>query len=147
MRAYDGRGSQTLLSELVLEREGLQSPPELVRSVYGAEAPRALIASLAELVEQAAERQDQVASGILKKAAEELAHAVRAIYTKLESSPVLLVITGKTILHGKQLRHHFDHACKVQGLIFTLVHDVDEPAVGALQLALQLTLKDSKNAL
>lgn len=138
MRAYDGRGPQTLLSELVLERQGLHNPPELVRSVYGTESPRAIIASLAELVEQAAEGKDQVAIGILEDAAQELVSAVRIIYSKLENFPVPLAIAGKTILHGKQLRYQFDQACEVQGLIFASVHDVEEPAEGALHLAHQI---------
>jgi N-acetylglucosamine kinase-like BadF-type ATPase len=146
MRAYDGRGAQTLLSELVLERQGVQSPPELVRRVYGAESPRAIIASLAELVEQAAERQDRMAIRIVENAAQELVSAMQAIYSKLETFPVPLVITGKTILHGKQLKQEFHHACEVQGLIFTTVHDVEEPAESALQLARQLTLGDFHSA-
>ena len=70
---------------------------------------------------------------------------MRAIYSKLETSPVPLVITGKTILHGRQLRDKFNHACEAQGLIFASVHDVEEPAQGALQLARQLSLGDLKN--
>jgi N-acetylglucosamine kinase-like BadF-type ATPase len=146
MRAFDGRGAPTLLSELVLERQGLQSPPELVNNIYGAESPRGIIASLAEVVEQAAERTDDVAIGILEKAAEELASTVRVIYSKLETSPVPLVVTGKTILYGKQLRDKFNRACQAQGMIFASVHDVEEPAEGALQLAWQLALDDLKNA-
>jgi N-acetylglucosamine kinase-like BadF-type ATPase len=145
MHAYDGRGAQTLLSKLVLEHQGLHSPPELVNNVYRAQSPHAIIASLAEMVEQASELQDRIAIVILEKAAQELAYAVRAIYAKLETSSVPLVITGKTILHGKQLRHEFNHACEVQGLIFASVHDVEEPAQGALQLAWQLALEDFKN--
>lgn len=142
MRAYDGRGAQTLLSELVLERQGLQSPSELVNNIYGAESPRTIIASLAEMVEQAAERKDPAAIAILENAAQELVSATRAIYSKLETSPIPFVITGKTILHGRQLRDKFNHACEAQGLIFAPVHDVEEPAEGALQLARQLSSGD-----
>ena len=35
MRAYDGRGRETLLSELVLGRYGLHTPPELIQAIYG----------------------------------------------------------------------------------------------------------------
>ena len=54
MIRYDGRGPSTLLTELVLARRGVSSPQELVRSIYGAEAPRLEVASLADLVEQSA---------------------------------------------------------------------------------------------
>ena len=54
MQAYDGRGPKTLLSELVLERFALHTPTELVRTLYGEQSPRLTVASLTDLVEQAA---------------------------------------------------------------------------------------------
>jgi N-acetylglucosamine kinase-like BadF-type ATPase len=146
MYAYDGRGAQTLLSELVLERQGLQSPPELINNIFGSQSPHTVIASLAEVVEQAFGLQDRIAIDILENAAQALAGAVRVIYSKLETSSIPLVITGKTILYGQHLRHAFNHACEAQGLNFVSVYDVEEPAQGALRLACQLMLEDSKNS-
>src|SRR5215217_1107016 len=40
MQAYDERGPETLLSELVLQRYGLSAPPELVNAIYGLESFR-----------------------------------------------------------------------------------------------------------
>src|SRR5215216_3173156 len=54
MQAHDGRGSETLLSDLVLKRYGLHQPPELVHTIYRAESPRSTVANLSDLVEQAA---------------------------------------------------------------------------------------------
>ena len=140
MQAYDGRGPETLLSELMLARYGLHAPPELVHAVYGAESPRAAVASLADLVEQAAVQGDAVAITILEEAAGELARTVAAVHSKLGTSVVPLIITGGTILHGKYLRTVFHQACKSQGLEFTAVHYVAEPAEGALKLAGKLLL-------
>jgi N-acetylglucosamine kinase-like BadF-type ATPase len=140
MKAHDGRGSETLLSKLLLERYGLPTPPDLVRSIYGAESPRSAVASLADLVEQAAEWDDSVATAILEESAEELARLIAAIYPKLGTSAVPLVITGGTILHGRYLKKAFHHACETQRLVFTTVHDVVEPAEGALKLAWKLSL-------
>jgi hypothetical protein len=83
---------------------------------------------------------------IVENAAHELVSAMQAIYSKLETFPVPLVITGKTILHGKQLKQEFHRECEVQGLIFTTVHDVEEPAEIALQLARQMTSGDFQSA-
>jgi N-acetylglucosamine kinase-like BadF-type ATPase len=146
MQAYDGRGSETLLSELVLERYGLRTPPDLVRRIYGAESPASTAASLTALVEQAAERGDSVAIAILEESAWQLARGVAAVYPQLGTSPVPLVITGGTILHGRYLKEAFQRACETKGLTFTTVKYVAEPAEGALKLALQLSLGSIKNS-
>ncbi len=139
MQAYDGRGPETLLSELVLERYGLRTPPELVQSIYGTESPRPAVASLAHLVEQAAGRGDVVAIAILEESSQQLARTIAAVYPKLGTSTAPLVITGGTILHGRHLKKAFNHACETRGLAFTAVRYVVEPAEGALQLARKLS--------
>jgi N-acetylglucosamine kinase-like BadF-type ATPase len=140
MQAYDGRGPETLLSELMLARYDLHAPPELVHVIYGEKSPHAAVASLAALVEQAAAHGDAVAITILKEAAEELARTTAAVHSKLGTSAVPLMITGGTILHGKYLKKAFHESCKLRGLKFTAVHDVNEPAEGALKLAWRLLL-------
>jgi N-acetylglucosamine kinase-like BadF-type ATPase len=140
MQAYDGRGSKTLLSGLVLERYGLHTPPELVHTIYGAESPRSVIASLADLVEQAAGRGDSIAIQILEESSRELVRTIAAVYPKLGTSAIPLIISGGTILYGKYLKEAFHQACKTQGLEFTAVHYVAEPAEGALKLAWKISL-------
>jgi N-acetylmuramic acid 6-phosphate etherase len=139
MQAHDGRGPETLLSGLVLERYGLHTPPELVRTIYRAESPRSAVATLSDLVEQAAGQGDSVAIAILEESSRELARAIAAVYPKLGTSSVPLVITGGTILHGVYLQKAFNHACETQGLKFTAVRYVLEPAEGALRLASKLS--------
>ena len=146
MQAYDGRGSETLLSELVLERFALSAPPDLVRKLYGAESPRSDVASLTDLVEQAAGGGDSVAIAILEESSQELARAIAAIYPKLGASTVPLILTGGTILHGSFLMKAFNNACETQRLAFTAVHHVLEPAEGALKLAWHLSLGRIKNS-
>jgi N-acetylglucosamine kinase-like BadF-type ATPase len=143
MQAYDGRASETLLSELILERYGLQTPPDLVRTVYDSVSPRVVIAALSDLVEQAAAEGDSAAIAILDEASRELAGTIAAVYSKLGTTAVPLIITGGTILHGIYLRNAFDRACEAQGLMFTGVHSISEPAECALQWARKLLLDGS----
>src|SRR5688572_10678128 len=114
MQAYDGRGDETLLSKLVLERYGLHTPPELVHAIYGAELPRSEVATLSDLVEQAAGWGDSVAIAILETSARELVRTIAAVYPKLGTFAVPLVITGGTILHGRHLKQAFHHACETE---------------------------------
>jgi N-acetylglucosamine kinase-like BadF-type ATPase len=138
MRGYDRRGPETLLSELVLERYSLHSPPELVHTIYGAESPRTAVAALSDLVEQAAGRGDSVAITILEESARELAQTVAAVYPELGTSNPTLLITGGTILHGSYLRKAFHRACVSEGLSFASIREISEPAECALKLAQKL---------
>jgi N-acetylmuramic acid 6-phosphate etherase len=135
MQAYDGRGPSTLLTELVLDRRGLSSPPELVRNIYGSELPRLEVASLADLAKQAAGKGDAVAVAVLEEAALELARTVSAVYPKLGTSAPQLIITGGTILNGTYLNAALHRACESLGLVFAEKYNVSEPAEGAAQLA------------
>ncbi len=138
MQAFDGRGAPTLLTELILARRGVESPPGLVPSIYGVESPRTEIAGLAELVEQAAARGDALALSILNEAAFELAESVRAVYRSLGSVPVPLILSGGVILHGKGLAEALRRACETLGLVFTEMIEVPEPVAGAVMLAREL---------
>jgi N-acetylglucosamine kinase-like BadF-type ATPase len=111
--------------------------------VYDSASPRAIIATLSDLVEQAAGQGDSAAIAILDEASRELAGTIGAVYPKLGTTAVPLIITGGTILHGIYLRNAFDRACEAQGLIFTGVHYISEPAEGALQWARKVLLDGS----
>jgi N-acetylglucosamine kinase-like BadF-type ATPase len=138
MQGYDGRGPATLLSELVLERFGLHTPLELVQVFYGAESPRSAVATLPDLVEQAAGQGDTVAIAILEKSSQELVGSIIAVYSRLGISPVPLMITGGTILGGKYLKHAFHRTCETHALVFESVRYIAEPAEEALRLARKL---------
>lgn len=135
MEAFDRRGPPTLLTWLILSRRGLKSPPDLIQSIYAAASPRAEIASLAELVELAAAQRDAPSISILNEAAFELAEIVRAVYFRLGSLSVPLILSGSVILRGSNLRAAFRRACETLGLTFKETIEVSEPAAGAVRLA------------
>lgn len=135
MRAYDGRGQPTRLTDLILARYGLTDPQGLVKNIYGAEDPRAEIAGLADLVERAASQNDPVAHALLDEAAQELAHAVQAVYRKLGTVPVPLALTGGILLNSAQFSARFRAVCRRLGLEFSAIDEIPEPATGALRLA------------
>ncbi len=135
MRAYDGCDQPTLLTDLILQRRGLTNPQGLVKSIYGAESPRAEIAALSDLVEQAASQNDPIAIALLNEAARELAEIVQAVYRKLGNLPVPLALTGGVILNGARLAAQFHQACQTLGLEFSAIQPIPEPAIGAIRLA------------
>jgi len=66
-----------------------------------------------------------VAIAILEDSSGELARAIAAVYPKLGTSTVPLIITSVTILHGRHLKKVFNRACEAQELLFTAARFVE----------------------
>lgn len=71
-RAADGRGKQTLLTKLVLEKIGLKTTDELMNWLYASDYRNAHTALLASVLQVAIEQEDTAALTIAFKASEEL---------------------------------------------------------------------------
>ena len=84
MRAADGRGPATRLTDDVLSHFGIADTSQLPRIVYDRELPRMSVAAIGPIVQQASEAGDPVATRVLERAAEELVLAARSVATKLE---------------------------------------------------------------
>jgi len=84
MRAADGRGPETRLTEDVLAHFNINDVSRLPRIVYDRELPRMSVAALGPIVQQARELGDAVALNILERAADELVLAARSVATRLE---------------------------------------------------------------
>lgn len=84
MRASDGRGPETRLTEDVLAFFKIADMSQLPRIVYDREVPRMSVAALGPIVQQASELGDAVAGRILERAADELVLAARSVTTRLE---------------------------------------------------------------
>src|SRR5687767_8818745 len=79
VRQFDGRGPTTLLTDLVLAQMRLANPTELIHAVYGGGVHRYAIASIAPLVQRAADEGDAVAAALVDRAAGELASAASSV--------------------------------------------------------------------
>lgn len=85
MRAWDGRGPETMLAGLVLEATGCTRPPDLVDWVRQAARTPRDIAELALAVDEAARQGDAVAQGLVRAAARALAELLAACERALAS--------------------------------------------------------------
>jgi len=72
MRAFDGRGPKTCLSDLLSRWQNIY-PKDLPTLVYSSDEPKVLVASFAKFVLEAAEQGDPCSSGIIDFAASEIA--------------------------------------------------------------------------
>lgn len=136
-RSADGRGGNTQLLDGFLERLGLERPEQLIPAVYQSTCPRATIASLADVVTQAADEADEVAGGILDQAGRELAAMVAAVAGKLELSGgrFPLALAGGVLTNSDILRERLSAHLASLGLTPAPTASVPDPVLGALELA------------
>jgi len=138
MRAVDGRGPGTRLTEDVLAHFGVADVSRLPRIVYDRETPRMAVAALGPMVSRASELGDAVAKRILERAADELMLAARSVATRLnmrgESFPFVLaggVYRVVPWLAEELARRLVEIAPKSRTALLD-----QEPATGAVHLAL-----------
>jgi N-acetylmuramic acid 6-phosphate etherase len=135
-RSADGRAQATPLTDRLLAAYGVKQPQELVGVVYRG-GDRVALAALAPVVLDAAESGDPVAEHIIHEAASELAAAAAAAAQQLNlgtSFPVALA--GGLLIASPAYRARFLLALAARGLTVGQVALVNEPAEGAVRLAL-----------
>jgi len=126
LRAFDGRGEPTSLTEALLAYYAIQSPAELIAPIYGSDNPRKKLADCSRLVEQAAEAGDHVALRIIQQAAASLAELVHACQRRMdETLPV--VLAGGLLSSDTRLRREFEMLTA-----FELFTPAVPPVIGAL---------------
>jgi N-acetylmuramic acid 6-phosphate etherase len=135
-RAADGRGPPTRLTERFLNRFGLRHPQELIAVVYRSGRDREDFAALAPLVVEMAE-DDVVAGQIVEAGARELALAGEAVARRLGwDGPVPVALSGGLLLGSEGYRERVLGALRMLGIQPEPVQLVEEPARGAIRLAL-----------
>ena len=135
-RAADGRGQATILEKLLLKQWNLDNANDIIGKVYN-ECDKASIAALSALVCVAAREGDEVARGIVKDAAYELALALVAVKNRLNFPGKLipLALGGGLVLHEANFREQVISAI---GNLVSIgdVTLVEEPALSAARAAL-----------
>jgi N-acetylglucosamine kinase-like BadF-type ATPase len=142
VRAADGRGPATALTERLLARLGLARAPELIGAVYRGDRGRTALAALAPLIFETAEAGDELAGQIVSAAAEQLSATVAAAARQLslERTAFPLALAGGVLLASRTYRETILTALALLGLRAEPVTLVREPAEGALRLALARVL-------
>ncbi len=104
LRAADGRGEQTGLTDRVLAHYGVAKPRDLVREIYERGTRPSAIASLAREVGAAADAGDGIAGHLVTVASQELAKAAHSVASRLAIEAEPVVLSGGTLLGLGQLR-------------------------------------------
>lgn len=146
MRAADGRGAPTALTELVFEHLGLKDHMGLMPWSREHGPDKAAVAALAPLVFEAASRGDAVALEIIDWAAEELALAAQAVARRLwpGGEPFNVVAAGSNFVRQTLLLERFRAALAPRCPSARVMLPRGEAAEGACTYALQV-LRQQEN--
>ena len=138
VRAADGRGPSTVLSNMARQHLGLADMRELYRRVHDGGGNRAEMAALAPLVAAAAEQaNDAEAQRILRTGAGHLAEMVSTVSRRLGLGSPELYLTGGLIEQVAGYRQLFLDALALQIPKYSLAADGFPPVLGAVLLAVR----------
>lgn len=137
VRALDGRGPATTLSQALPQALDLTGTADLVR--WAGQAGPQDLAALGAAVQRAAAAGDAVALGLLDAAAEDLvAHvvALRPHFAGGDAIPV--VLAGGALVRGRPLRRRVETLLGARARWATIRDVAVDPAEGAARLAVRL---------
>ena len=147
VRAHDGRGFATRMTDLLCDEYDMCSPDDLPRFVYATTTHADDIARYGKLVIEAAKAGDDVARAILDRGGSELAECVLAIARRLHMAdtefPVAFVggafHAGELLLNPMRLRIQRDipgatlvppKVTPVEGAAMMAMHAAEKPRAG-----------------
>ncbi len=147
LRASDGRGPATRLQESLIAHFEIARPEQILRAVYDGEFPRHRVADFAVRVEEAALAGDEAARSILAAASNELVLAAASVRERLAlpGGPYDVVLSGGTFRAVPTLEKAVADRLAAPGARIVALRD--EPAVGAVRLAVEALSRPSSASL
>ena len=143
VRAQDGRGPRTLLTDLVFAQLKVVDVGGLVQFTYDPQTDKKQIAALAPLVARAYEAGDEAAKAVVEKACHELALLVEPVARALHMEDGVLALTGSILLRDKAVREGTAALLRMRFPGMRLAEPKSDAAAGAALLALE-TLNTEK---
>jgi len=139
VRAYDGRGSATAMTQLLCNEYEMCDPTDLPRFVYAATTHADDIARYGKLVIEAAQMSDPVALEIIDNAARELAACVIAVAEKLEllAKPFPVAYVGGAFHAGEMLLRPMCNAIAASAPHAVVAPPQRTPVEGAAMMAVR----------
>jgi N-acetylglucosamine kinase-like BadF-type ATPase len=139
LRAHDGRGKATQLTEILCREHGMCDPPDLPRFIYASTTHADDIARFSRLVMETAANGDAVAREIVDRAGRDLADCVLAVARRLsitnDGFPVAYV--GGAFKSGDQLLGPMRNAIAADAPRAELITPHHTPAEGAAMMAIR----------
>jgi len=132
---FDGQGDETLIVRLIQEKYSIDSADELIKKVYKENFD---IASIAEVVIDAAESQDQIAHKILLEESNELVHHINTIMKKMDTNELSVSFGGSLISKNNIYSETLRNNIKTSLPSVKIVAPAYSPIEGALLIAKEI---------
>jgi len=136
LRASDGRGPATRLTDRVLAHYDVSRPQDLVREIYYGRFKPSTVAAIASLVEEVATEGDEWALHLIETGARELSLAARAVCDRLGLTCGPVILAGGIFRAVPRLRAGVIEALTSQHAGTIVRPLTQEPAAGAVSLAI-----------
>ena len=139
MKAYDGRGEGTLLSETILEDLKVKNIPGLIKWAYNDSFFKDKIAAIAKTVCRTAEMKDDISIKILQEEANEAFVSIKAVTKKLNliEKEFDLVFVGSVFKCEKYFKNVLIDKLKEKFPRINIMPLTKKPVEGAIKLALE----------
>lgn len=140
VRENDGRGAKTLLTQKALEIFSCRSTDELIDKNYRAAPAHGQMIQVIQAVYECAAKNDNIALGIVKKIAGEIAVSAIAVITNLNMQKESFDVVLAGSIHrekGKLLKKFIEPAVKNSALKARIRYPVFPPVAGAALLAME----------
>ena len=138
-RAWDGRGPETILGQLLSEALRMSDRADVLRALYERQADRDWLASLSRHVLAAADQGDSVSQQIVNRAADELVDllqfVIRRLGMGLSDQPIPVALAGGVLVNSALLRCRLAEMVVNRDLPAVQWQVVLEPVMGAIRLA------------
>lgn len=131
MKAYDGRGKLTSISDKILRHLNLTDIDEIVQYVYSDINNKSKISNLSKLVIEAAEENDEVASSIIDNGIQELIDITMTIVDKTKE-PMNIALAGGIFDNSQFIKDKFLKELNVKNSQLNVVEKKYDAAIGAL---------------
>lgn len=136
LRASDGRGPETRLTERVLAHYDVSRPQDLVREIYYGRFKPSTVAAIASLVEDVANEGDAWALDLIETGARELSLAAQAVCDRLGLTTGPVILAGGIFRAVPRLRAGVVDSLTAHRPGISVRSLTREPAAGAVSLAI-----------
>lgn len=137
VRAHDGRGPKTVLTDAVFKQLGAKEVRDVITWLYGAGTGKKEVAALAPRLLEALEQEDEAAKGIVMRAAEELSALAIAAWENLGLDAGELALTGSVLTHYTAIREQVRANCEERFPDMRVISPRGSASEGAVKLAMQ----------
>lgn len=140
-KAFDGRGPETMLTELVLKQQNVKTVEQLANFLYNDSYTNARLASFSSSLQQACELEDEVALSIAASAVKELAALADVILQQLQigDEPFPFYLNGGVLKHNTCIYEPFIAYMQKRYFNITFTLCTEQPINYLLQRAKLLT--------